>query len=159
SARELRKRMDRTWGTAEGLRKVVGEVYYRGQKIDPNLKRPWLWLRNYLHERRLEAICCCLPIGMGAAEVASRFPDGLRHRRAVVKATALRRRAELLASADLRARDREEDRAPGTADARRSRWMRNVLRRDATLRKHLAAADSYIEKCFELGDRPWLIPA
>lgn len=109
SAKELLGRMDRVWGTDDALRTSTTRLYYRDREIKPGKKAPWTWLRNYLHERRIEAISSALPIGMDAAQIATKFPAGLRVRTKEVKATVLRRRAEQLASADLRSRDREDD--------------------------------------------------
>lgn len=159
SARELRKRMDREWGTIESLRATAGELYYRGQRIDPRRAAPWRWLRNYLHERRLEAVCACMPIGMDAMQIASKFPGGILVRQTTLGATTLRRRAERLASADLRARDREDDGMRGSASAVEVRWMLRVLSSDSTLSAHLKSVRAFLNRCRDLGDRPWLMPA
>jgi hypothetical protein len=160
SAKELRKRMDRVWGTIEVLRSTTAKLYYRGREINPGRISPWTWLRNYLHERRLEAISSCLPIGMDAKEIASRFPGGLRVRTKEVGATMLRRRAEQLASADLRSRDREEDALPSGQTAAVDRtWLRSGLARDQELSLRLATIDKFIQRCADLGDRPWVMPA
>lgn len=160
SVRELRKRMDRVWGTIEALRSTTAKLYFRGREINPGKSSPWTWLRNYLHERRLEAISSCLPIGMDAKQIESKFPGGLRVRTREVKATMLRRRAEQLAASDLRARDREDD-APleiHSADFER-RWMRSVLGRDQELSLRLGMIDRFVKQCDALGDRSWAMPA
>lgn len=160
SATELRKRMDRVWGSVEVLRSTTARLYYRGREINPSRAGPWTWLRNYLHERRLEAICSCLPIGMDAKQIATRFPGGLRVRTKEVKATVLRRRAEQLASADLRSRDHEDDALPSRriVDVDRA-WLRSSLVRDQELSLRLATIDEFIQRCEDLGDRPWVMPA
>lgn len=66
SAKELRERMDRVWGTVDALRVATTKLYYREREIKPGKTAPWTWLRNYLHERRVEAISSALPIGMDA---------------------------------------------------------------------------------------------
>lgn len=160
SAKELRDRMDRVWGTVDDLRATTGQLYYRGREINPNRESPWIWLRNYLHERRLEAICACLPIGMDAVEIASKFPGGIKVRTKEVKGTTLRRRAEQLALADLRARDREDDGAlDRIAIDKRPAWLQKLLRSDRVLASHLKSIERFIDRCRELGDRPWLMPA
>jgi len=159
SARELRRRMDLKWGAVENLRETTGELYYRGKRIDPERKTPWIWLRNYLHERRLEAICACLPLGEDAAQIASKFPDGVLVRQKIFKATTLRRRAERLALADLRARDREDDSILGARAKSDSVWMRRALCDDPTLKSRLRSIDDFTDRCRGLGDRPWVMPA
>lgn len=160
SVRELRKRMDRVWGTIEALRSTTATLYFRGRKINPGKSSPWTWLRNYLHERRLEAISSCLPIGMDAKQIESKFPGGLRVRTREVKATMLRRRAEQLATSDLRARDREDD-APLEAQPANFEpsWMRSALGRDQEVSLRLAMIDRFVQRCNDLGDRSWAMPS
>lgn len=160
SATELRERMDRVWGTVDALRVATTKLYYRGRELKAGKKGPWTWLRNYLHERRLEAISSALPIGMDAEQIESRIPKGLLVRTTLVGATTLRRRAEQLASADLRSRDREDDsflKGHGV-DVERD-WLRADVKGDAELTARLATIDEFVRRCEELGDRPWLMPA
>lgn len=160
SAQELLVRMDRVWGTEEALRASTTCLYYRDREIKFGNKSSWTWLRNYLHERRMEAISSVLPIGMDATQIATRFPGGLRVRTKEVKATILRRRAELLASADLRARDREDDALLNGHDVDFDRyWLRADVNTDAELTARLETIDNFVLRCKELGDRPWLMPA
>lgn len=160
SAMELQKRMDRVWGTVEALRETTDKLYYRGREINPSRISPWAWLRNYLHERRLEAVSSCLPIGMDAKKIATRFPGGLRVRTKKVKATMLSRRAEQLALADLRSRDREDDALSGypIVDIDRS-WLRSGLVRNKELSSRFAAIDKFVQRCVDLDDRAWVMPA
>jgi len=160
SARELLGRMDRVWGTDEALRASTTRLYYRDRELNPGKKAPWTWLRNYLHERRVEAISSALPIGMDADQIATKFPGGLRVRTKEVKATVLRRRAEQLASADLRARDREDDALLNSHEVTVDRdWLRAEVKADVELSARLATIDGFVRRCEELGDRPWLMPA
>jgi hypothetical protein len=160
SAAEFRKRMDRVWGSVEKLKARTGKLYYRGQEINPSRAAPWKWLRNYLHERRLEAICSCLPIGMDARSIATRFPGGLTVRTREVKATVLRRRAEQLALADLRSRDREDDSLPKRLDAHSDlRWLLKELSADEDLSSRMEVIDEYVSRCNDLEDRSWAMPA
>jgi hypothetical protein len=159
SATELRQRMDRVWGTADALRSATSRLYYRGREIRPGKKSPWTWLRNYLHARRLEAIISALPIGMDADQIESRIPHGLVVRTKRVGATMLRRRAEQLAAADLRARDREDDARSSDPPVVDREWLRSDVKADAELSARLAAIDTFVQRCEELDDRPWLMPA
>lgn len=160
SATELRERMDRVWGTTDALKTTTAKLYYRGQEISPGRAAPWTSLRNYLHERRLEAISSALPIGMDAEAIEDRIPKGLIWQTKRVGATTLRRRAEQLASADLRSRDREDDALLNGHEVDVDRdWLRADVKTDAELSARLATVDEFVQRCEELGDRPWLMPA
>ena len=160
SATELRERMDRVWGTVEALRKTTTRLYYRDREIDPDRASPWTWLRNYLHERRLEAISSALPIGMDTQHIEARIPKGLVVRTRRIGATALRRRAEQLASADLRSRDREDDALLNgrKVDVERD-WLLADIEEDTELSLRLATINEFVQRCDDLDDRPWLMPA
>lgn len=160
SAAELRERMDRVWGTVDALRTITTKLYYRNTEIKPSRKGPWTWLRNYLHERRLEAISSALPIGMDAVQVERRVSTDLVVRTKRVGGTTLRRRAEKLAAADLRSRDREDDSVLNgyTVDVGRD-WLRAEVKSDSELSARLTTIDEFVERCQELGDRSWLMPA
>jgi hypothetical protein len=159
SAQELNERMDRVWGTVDALRSTTTMLYYRGHEIAAGKARPWTWLRNYLHARRVEAVSSALPIGMDAEQIERRLPGGLVVRTGRIKATALRRRAELLASSDLRSRDREEDARPrGHPAAIDHEWFRAELDSDGELSARLSEIDEFVKRCEALGDHPWLLP-
>src|SRR5690606_23138278 len=101
-----------------------------------------------------------LPIGMDAAQIATKFPGGLRVRTKEVKATGLRRRAEQLAFADLRARDREDDAFLNGHEITVDRdWLRADVKADVELSVRLATIDEFVRRCEELGDHPWRMPA
>ena len=160
SATELRERMDRVWGTTDALKTTTAKLFYRGQEISPGRAAPWTSLRNYLHERRLEAISSALPIGMDAEAIEDRIPKGLIWQTKRVGATTLRRRAEQLASADLRSRDREDDALLCGPVVELDRdWLRDEVKTDAELSARLATIDEFVQRCEKRGDRPWRMPA
>jgi hypothetical protein len=160
SAKELRERMDRVWGTTDALRASTTALYYRGREINPGKLDPWIWMRNYLHERRLEAISSALPIGMVATQIESRIPGGLVVKTKRIGATTLRRRAEQLAAADLRSRDREDDSQLELRGAAiEEGWLRQDVKTDDGLSARFAVIDQFLERCKELGDRSWFMPA
>jgi hypothetical protein len=160
SATELRERMDRVWGTTDALKSTTAKLYYRGQEISPGRAAPWTSLRNYLHERRLEAITSALPIGVDADANEDRIPKGLVWKTRRLGATTLRRRAEQLAAADLRSRDREDDSLLNGYETNVDRdWLRSDVKTDSELSERLTTIDEFVQRCAELGDRPWLMPA
>lgn len=160
SAQELLGRMDRIWGTDESLRALTPCLHYRSREIKPDKKSPWVWLRNYLHERRIEAISSVFPIGVDTDQIAAKFLGGLKVRTKLVKVTVLRERAEQLAAFDLRARDREDDALLNSCDADFGRdWLRSCLEEDEELSARFSLIDKFIQRCRELDDRPWLMPA
>lgn len=160
SATELRKRMDRVWGTINALQSSTTKLYYRGVEIAPRRKSAWKCLRNYLHERRLEAVSSALPIGMDAKQIDSRIPKGLLVRTSRVGSTKLRRHAELLALADLRSRDREEDAIVSSRTVAVDRdWLRAELEVDDELSQRLTTIDRFVQRCVDLGAQSWLMPA
>ncbi len=160
SATELCERMDRVWGTTDALKTTTAKLYYRGHEISPGRAAPWTSLRNYLHERRLEAICSALPIGSDAEAIEDGIPRGLIWQTRRVGAKILRRRAEQLASADLRSRDREDDALlNGYKEDVGLDWMRDEVNADAELSKRLATITEFVQRCRELDDRAWLMPA
>lgn len=160
SATELRERMDRVWGTVDALRSTTTKLYYRDREIEPRRKAPWTRLRNYLHERRLESVSAALPIGMDAKQIESRIPNGLLVATKRVGARMLRRRAEQLASTDLRSRDREDDDLLDRYAVDHDRaWLRAELNEDNELSGRLATIDEFVQRCLELGDGPWRMSA
>lgn len=161
SAMEMRDRMDLVWGTVDALRGTTSGLYYRDQEIKAHKTSAWTWLRNYLHARRLEAIVSALPIGLDAEQVETRIPKGLVVRTQRVGATTLRRKAEQLAAADLRSRDREDDAPPdsGGRFAVDRDWLRTELHDTDELNSRFTVIDEFLKSCEELGDRPWIMPA
>lgn len=160
SATELRERMDSVWGTIDALRRTTTSLYYRDRELPPAKSSPWTWLRNYLHARRLEAVSSALPIGMNAQQIESRIPKGLLVQTKRVGATTLRRRAELLSSADLRSRDREDDTPLGSPAMEIDRaWLLPELKSDSELSARMARINDFVQRCEDLDDRPWHVPA
>lgn len=160
SANELIGRMERLWGTDDALRGSALQLYYRDQPIKVGRKAPWRWLRNYLHERRIEAAVSALPLGLDETHLAELLPSGLRAGRRLVTAKGLLRRARQLARADLRVRDREDDEAKtGERHSVDRTWFRGVLDASAELSARLDTIDRFIERCEVLDDVPWRMPA
>lgn len=155
SARDLNARFEEVFGTVAAVTACVGTLRYRGETIDPSRRGPWTWLRNYLHARRLESVASALPGSVTPDDVAAWAPNGLTVRTASVGAVALRRRAQELASADLRTYDREDDHSWPVQDFA-ERWMEEDL---PELVERFASIRVFLDECARLKDESWLMPA
>lgn len=159
SARELNDRMDRTWGSIDALRSASPALFYRDQAIESADTSAWSWLCRYLHARRSEAIASVLPSNVDATVIREWLPEGLVSGTLRLAPQELQRQAELLATSDLRARDREDDRLAGTmAPPTDVAWLRAELDQDEALRVRLDAIGEFTARCAELGDDAWLLP-
>ncbi len=159
SACELINQMDRVWGDVETIRSTIATLRYRGCAIDPRKERPWIWLRNYLHERRAEAFSSALPLAISTHEIELHMPRGLLHRTTRVRPAVLIRRAHVLSDSDLRSRDREDDDSGTESDmALDYDWLADELNDDDELQQRIATITTFIERCQSLGDRPWQMP-
>lgn len=155
SAQDLNEWFEKAFGTVDAMMDCVGTLRYRGEEIDSARRRPWIWLRNYLHARRLESVVSSLPASVGPDEVAKWAPNGLTVRTASVGVVALRRRAQELAEADLRTYDREDDHNWPVQNLAES-WMEDAL---PELRERFASIRLFLDECARLRDASWLMPA
>jgi hypothetical protein len=105
--RKLVRWMNRQWGTVHALRSRNRGLFYRDRRIEGG--RAWVAMRNYLHERRIQSIAGAVRRGR-----LSKLPTWIRAGGAGLSARRLTRLTTLLAAADLRARDREDDLFGGT---------------------------------------------
>jgi hypothetical protein len=155
SFKVLFEQTERLWTSVETLRASVGSLYHRGRQLtSPD---GWVWLRNYLHERRLEAIASSLRPTSKAA--FSRWLDeGLMLGTKRVGRRRIAEAARALAASDLRARDREDDRfVDNDDDTSDPTWMRRLLASDTALVDRLNSISEFVTRCNELGDKPWAI--
>ena len=152
---DLSRYMDGLWLDTERLRTATGPLFHGEREITRDSS--WVWLRNYLHARRLEAICSVMP-----ADAPTKAPEwlvgGIPHRTRRVQWRGIIRRARLLSAADLRTYDREDDafgrnHDSGGVDAS------HYGMRDPALRGRLDLVTKFIEVCEELGDMPWAVGA
>jgi len=156
SCAELIDRMDALWGDELALRRQVRTLYHQ-DRVVPSA-RAWSSLRNYLHERRLEAVCGSIPPRMTVPR-DGRWPDQpLRYRSHPLSLSMLLRRARMLAASDLRFKDREDDRFLGNPrDSTDPKWFRDTLDEDTALAKRLDRIAAFVERCDGLHDSPWRI--
>lgn len=127
STTELLARMDALWGDVDALQRSTKKLFHRQREI--HVPRAWVRLRNYLHERRHEALIDSLPPATPPSRLGDVLGTGLLVGTERVRASALLRRARLLAASDLRMRDREDDAfGPNARDSTSRDWMRGALR-------------------------------
>jgi len=146
--------MNSKWGSVEDLKETIGRLFHRERQI---VGEPaWVWLRNYLHARRVEAICTAIRTPRRGSDLPEWLRDG------VVEGTdrrswrALVRRARLLAAADLRALDREDDSFGENVEEQRFDET-PVYVGDPDLADRFSLASRFIDLCESLEDRPWRV--
>jgi hypothetical protein len=159
SVSELNSQLDEVVGNTDALRVASGELRFRGKTISPERRRPWIWLRNYFHARRLEAVCSTLPATVAGGKTRKWPQGGLTVGSSKIGPLGLRNRAASLARADLRARDREDDRpVSGSDDGGAAGWMYGTLESDTELVARVEIIGRFVERCRQLGDHSWLMP-
>jgi hypothetical protein len=160
SSKELNDRMEEVFGTTDALRANLAGLRYRGHAIEASRKRPWIWLRNYLHARRLEACCSAIRADVEASDVHAWLAGGLTIETRTLKARGLRTRAQHLATADLRSLDREDDVTTATPAGGAGDWMETELAGHAELLARFVDIREFVQRCAELEDSAWqLAPA
>ena len=157
SCRELNDRMERVFGSVDSLKEHLGSLRYRGRVVPAGKTRPWVWLRNYLHGRRLEACASAVRLDVEAAAIEAWLPNGLTDGTRGIKGVALRRRAQELALADLRALDREDDAPADSSITPPGTWMEAALGDQPDLAERFGLIRTFIDACVSLKDPPWVM--
>ena len=147
--------MDAAWGTTELLKRRVRRLLHRGRSIQR--RSAWIWLRNYLHSRRIQDVSGVIPLGHSAAHFPDWIRDGVVDRTRRVTLRALTLRGMFLHSADLRTFDREDD---GEMNPRPERRLVDfdIGGQDRELCERLKLIQVYVDTCKQLNDVPWAIP-
>lgn len=118
----------------------------------------WILLRNYLHERRLEAICSSISPGADGSIIGASSVDGITCCDVRIGLVSIKRRAQLLAASDLRARDREDDAfGRNHSDTYDPQWMRSFLSEDSELLARLDTIESFTRHSSQEAGSPWRI--
>ena len=154
-ARTLVSWMDRRWGNVPRLRRATGDLFYRNVKA--RSRTALVSIRNYLHERRVDALTIALqPDQQSVFEEA--FPKGIRYRTRRISFGDLATRTRRFVAADLRLRDREDDRI-GTLrkQARPDQWSRE--RELESLSGRFGTIARFTAVCKTLEDWAWALPA
>ena len=112
NVRTLLAYMDGLWGSTEQIGETAHRLYHRDREVGgiPAYRS----LRDYLHARRTEAISSAVQRSMNTETAQEMFGPGVAEGTRLVGIRAFRRRATLLAAADLRLYDREDDAFGGT---------------------------------------------
>ena len=156
SVLELINRMDESWGSIDGPESSRVALAHRGREILTTSARTWL--RNYVHERRLETLARSYRRGQRKA-LQSVLQRGIKYRSSRVGWRAVASRAGLLADSDLRTCDREDDGFRQSSDVPvDASWLMHDLSEESALVECLAKIGEFVEKCVEQGGSPWAIP-
>ena len=96
TAAEINRRMDAVWGSVESLREAASALYFLDQELPRGKKLGWVSLRDYLHERRIEAMAAVLPrTSKGLNDLEVRLEGGLKYRTRHISMNMLKRRAAI----------------------------------------------------------------
>ncbi len=152
--RKLNGWFNNIWGSTSNLKRSVSALYHRNRRV--NAPNAWIWLRNYLHARRLEAVCTALtaPVDSTPDWINGELTLGTRP----VSSASLIARAQILSNADLRAHDREDDELGARQTKARRSDTSIVAEFDIDLQTRLRTIGKFIRRCKELGDSHWQIP-
>jgi len=159
TAAEINQRMDAVWGSVESLREAASALYYLDQELPSGKKFGWTSLRDYLHERRVEAMAAVLPrTTKGLNDLEARLKRGLKYRARHMSMNMLKRRAAILSDSDLRSRDREDDLPKGAKPPDvDSAWLIKELSESKELIERFTEISRFIKLCEELKDPPWML--
>ncbi len=148
---DLIRYMDNLWSNTVQLHAATGPLFHRERQI--RKRSAVIWLRNYLHARRLEAICSVI-----RSNKPTNGPDwldqGVINRTKPVRWRGFLLRARLLAATDLRAFDREDD-AFGQNENEAGLDENDFGIDDSSIRERLDLVRKFIQICEELLDQPW----
>ena len=156
SALTIHQRMNGVWQSVESLRASVARLWHRGREIPRD--SAWVWLRNYLHERRVEMIMSVLrPEQQECLDMM--LEEGIPLQTRMIGRRKMLRGARLLAAADLRSRDREDDEfGPNPLGMCEGAWLQDALAENPALARRFAAIQEFSTLCGDLDGRSWAIP-
>ncbi len=152
---ELVERTEILWGDVETLRGSISGLYYRDIEIKSN--SAWIWLRNYLHEARLESLSCSISYVENFKDLPEGLQKGLNYRTRKLSIKSILNIARKLSIADLRALDRENDillRGSLSADKGQAPIE---LQFDHDLSARIGAISDFVGRVRELGDQAWWV--
>lgn len=150
----LLRYMDALWGTSESLHQNIRCLIHRGRILRHN--SAWTWLRNYLHARRIHAVCGVIRRPSDESSLPSWLQRGILERTRRARPRALIRRALRLAASDLRVFDREDDPLPVQSTKTAPHEYR-FGQHDPALKERLQLIQVFVGVCSELGDAPWTL--
>lgn len=152
--RDLLLYMERTWVGPSNSPAAKWRLYYRGRRIE----RPSVVSRlaRYLDERRLESTCRAIQLAP-TGSVPPWFLQGIGRGSTQLGVRTLFGRAALLAAADLRVLDREDD----SLEGHDSRSAKTGFAGEAggEVQRLLSRVADFLEICQSPDDRAWKIPA
>ena len=147
--KELLTYMDELWRDTDRLRVTAHSLFCGGKKIEK--QSAILYMRNYLHARRIETICGTV-LPTRAAELPDGLQNGVMEKTKMVTWRALVRRGRILAGADLRTFDREDDRF---SQGEHRSQSEDFGHDDDNLGERLKKIRKFLNVCQNMGDRVW----
>ena len=152
--RKLLDHIDATWIGGAYVARTRWRMYYRGKEIRrASVVRQTV---RFLRERRLESICQSLQV-VPISSLPSWFRHGTRGAATHLGPRALFNRAALLAAADLRAVDREDDKFNHSwSEDFRSRY---TSEEGSNVQRRLSIVSGFLDVCSSPEDTAWRIPA
>ena len=151
AAEEIVRYMDDRWGNSDALRRSVRHLEHRGRVI--RRASAWVWLRNFLHARRVEALCAAIGRPNREADLPDWLRQGIIDRTRPVRARALIGRGSLFALSDLRFLDREDDTSFTVSVPVRSQG--SIGSDDRQLGRRLKRIQDFVDISRKIGNNPW----
>ncbi len=136
------------------LRRGIGQLYYRKRPIELDRESAWVWLRNFLHQRIMEACASAVRLDTPSKVLGEWMGSGLCDRSRRLGPVAVLRRAGALARADMRMCDREED-DRSSPEEQFAVWSEEPPD-DLVLR--FALIQQFVERCNDNVSQAWRIP-
>ena len=152
---KLLEHMDNLWRNTHRLRTTAGRFFHRGREIRRG--RAVVWMRNYLHARRVESISASV-LPFNVADVPAVFQGGVANGTGTATWRALVRRGRSLAAADLRTYDREDDGFEPGRGVRRWRTA-DFGNENEDLGRRLRQITRFTQMCEDAGDQSWNMSA
>jgi hypothetical protein len=152
---KLNAKLQRAWGTTDAVRHGVARVVYREFEVSVSRTSLWVSIRNYLHKRRVEAICSVIARQRLAAKKRSQDHITLTCGTRILGAAALRRRAQALSRSDLRALDRVDDFALGASVPGQYAIQVRDWNLSQGMRRRFAYIKSFVALCDDQDALPW----
>ena len=154
SAQLLIQYTDDLWPIRRGLDNDKQRLLHQGILLP---SRAWTALRDYLHLRRIEAICSVIRKPMDGVDPRVWLAKGIAIQTKTIGWRGILNRARLLRAADLRSLDREDDEFGSNRLDTTNADSHDFGLHDSQLTKRLSVIEEFVGLCKHLSDSPWVI--